>query len=127
PGLDQMLVTAGVRHAFVDAHGLLSATPPVARLTHPIQTPAGLAVFGRDPETSRQVWNAQIGYPGDPLYREFYRDIGHDLDREWLGALLPAGVRIDTGIKYHRVTGAVDLGDKRHYDPAAARARIAEH
>ena len=127
PGLDDFLVEAGVNHTIVDAHGLIQAWPPQSSIHQPVRTPAGLGVLGRDPETSRQVWNAQEGYPGDPMYREFYRDIGHDLDREWLGRMLPAGVRVDTGIKYHRITGAVALGDKQIYDPDAAREQIQAH
>ncbi len=127
PGLDALLLEAGIQHTFVEAHGLLAAWPPQPGVHQPVRTPAGLRVFGRDPETSRQVWNAQDGYPGDPAYREFYRDIAHDLDRQWLGPLLPAGVRVDTGIKYHRVTGPVGLGEKQYYDPAAAREQIELH
>ena len=37
---------------------------------------SGVAAFGRDMESSKQVWSAIEGYPGDYLYREFYRDIG---------------------------------------------------
>ena len=50
----------------------------------PVFTPAGPAAFGRDRESSRQVWSAEEGYPGDPAYRDFYRDIGFDLSAEYL-------------------------------------------
>ena len=44
--------------------------------------------------------------PGHPEYRDFYRDIGFDLSRKYLGPqFLPAGKRKHTGIKYHRITG----------------------
>lgn len=127
PGLDLYLNSADVGYTFVDAHGLISAWPPQPGVHVPIRTPSGVTVFGRDPETSRQVWNAQLGYPGDPAYREFYRDIGYDLDREWLGPLLPGGVRANTGIKYHRVTGHVGLGEKQIYDTEAVAERTAAH
>lgn len=127
PGLDHSMLGVGVGYTIVDAHGLIAAWPPQPDVHAPVRTPAGLTVFGRDPETSRQVWNARLGYPGDPAYREFYRDIGFDLDRAWLGPLLPGGVRADTGIKYHRVTGPVGLGDKALYDPEAVAGRIAAH
>ena len=45
----------------------------------PVYCRSGVAAFGRDPESSRQVWDSHAGYPGDPYYREFYRDIGFDL------------------------------------------------
>ena len=127
PGLDTLLTAEGVGHTFLDAHALLGAWPPSPHVHAPVRTPAGLTIFGRDPETSRQVWNAQTGYPGDPLYREFYRDIGHDLDHEHVGPMMRGGVRLDTGIKYHRVTGPVGLASKEPYDPAAAELRALMH
>src|SRR3712207_8097458 len=48
----------------------------------PCFTPAGPAAFARDSESSRQVWSAETGYPGDPAYREFYRDAGFDFPPE---------------------------------------------
>jgi 1,4-alpha-glucan branching enzyme len=63
-------------------------------------------VFGRDRDSSKQVWSAREGYPGDPAYRDFYRDIGTDLPEEYLHRVLPdIGHRRPTGIKYHRITG----------------------
>jgi 1,4-alpha-glucan branching enzyme len=41
----------------------------------PVVCPSGVTVFGRDLESSKQVWSAKEGYPGDPVYREFYRDM----------------------------------------------------
>jgi 1,4-alpha-glucan branching enzyme len=73
----------------------------------PYYTPAGPAVIARDRESSKQVWSAREGYPGDPAYRDFYRDIGKDLPEEYLGKVFPdVGHRRYTGIKYHRITGA---------------------
>ena len=40
--------------------------------------------FGRDIESSKQVWSSICGYPGDPNYREFYKDIGYELDWEYI-------------------------------------------
>jgi 1,4-alpha-glucan branching enzyme len=75
-----------------------------------------------------QVWSAEHGYPGDPVYREFYRDIGWDLDYDYIRPYIQAtGDRKNTGIKYYRITGKVPLGAKQLYDPAAARARAETH
>jgi 1,4-alpha-glucan branching enzyme len=75
-----------------------------------------------------QVWSAEHGYPGDPVYREFYRDIGWDLDYDYVKPYVQAtGDRKNTGIKYYRITGKVALGSKQPYDPAAARARADAH
>jgi 1,4-alpha-glucan branching enzyme len=87
-----------------------------------------VALFARDPASSRQVWSAETGYPADPAYRDFYRDVGFDLEAERLGALAHAdGVRLFTGIKYHRITHHRGLGDKELYSPDDAAARAAEH
>src|SRR5262249_8825742 len=67
-------------------------------------------------------------YPGDAVYRDFYRDIGYDLPLDYIGPFIhPDGIRILTGYKYHRVTGEVELGGKQPYDPGAARERAAVH
>jgi 1,4-alpha-glucan branching enzyme len=79
-------------------------------------------------ETAQQVWSAEQGYPGDYNYREFYRDIGFDLDYNYVRPYLHEdGVRRNIGIKYHRVTGRVALGDKAPYDPGRARDTAAAH
>jgi 1,4-alpha-glucan branching enzyme len=93
----------------------------------PIVSPGGVAFFGRDMESSRQVWSAESGYPGDYDYREFYRDIGWELPLEYLGDTLPDGLRKNIGLKYYRVTGKVALSDKQPYDPRIARDRAAVH
>jgi len=77
-------------------------------------------------ESSKQVWSSQEGYPGDYHYREFYRDVGFDLDLGYLRPYLPAGdVRVNLGVKYYRITGPGE--NKEPYEPAAARERAAEH
>src|SRR5581483_2897940 len=75
----------------------------------------------------RQVWSKDEGYPGDPAYREFYRDVGYDNPDEDVREFVAAdGTRQATGLKYYRITGA-ELGEKQPYDPAAARARVEAH
>src|SRR5437870_3000425 len=85
PGLEQIFQEANLRWFVLDAHGLIFGDPPPhGAIYAPCYTPAGPAAFGRDRESSRQVWSAQEGYPGDPFYREFYRDIGFDLPADYL-------------------------------------------
>jgi 1,4-alpha-glucan branching enzyme len=85
--------------------------------------------FARDPESSAQVWSAESGYPGDPRYREFYRDIGHDLDGPALAPfLLPDGGRRNVGLKYHRVTGRdVPQHEKQPYHRGRALEAANDH
>jgi 1,4-alpha-glucan branching enzyme len=128
PGLDRMLTEAGLRYVVVDIHALLLARPrPRYGNYAPIFcSGSGLAAFGRDLESSVQVWSREHGYPGDPTYREFYRDIGYDLDLDYIGPYIqPGGGRKSTGIKYHRITGAGEF--KELYDPYWAREKAAEH
>src|SRR5207249_10658037 len=107
--------------------GQRGAAPAPGRL-RAIYTPSGVAAFARDPESSMQVWSAEHGYPSDPVYREFYRDIGWDLDYEYIKPYIQAtGDRKNTGVKYFRITSKVELGAKQPYDPAAARARAEPH
>jgi 1,4-alpha-glucan branching enzyme len=129
-GVDALLAEAGLRYFFVDAHGIQNATPrPPLGLHAPIFCRTGVAAFGRDIESSKQVWSAKEGYPGDPIYRDFYRDIGFDLPLEYLAPYIhPDGIRVHTGYKYFRVTGGgVDLAHKAPYDPDAAKERAALH
>ncbi len=121
-GVEKILQEANLRWFVVDSHGLLHAQPrPRYGVFAPIFTPNGLAVFGRDLETSRQVWSRTEGYPGDARYRDFYRDIGFDLDFDYVKPHLPSpDHRGFTGLKYYRITGG--QAEKQVYDQRAARA-----
>jgi len=130
PGVDDVLRDAGLRYFFSDAHGILHAHPrPRFGVHAPILTPNGVAAFGRDLESSRQVWCGWMGYPGDFDYREFYRDVGWDLDYEYVRPYLHAdGNRTNLGIKYYRITGAGPHKEPYHFERAAAKADVhAEH
>lgn len=126
-GLEEFLQQANIRWFVTETHGILHARPrPRYGVYAPIFTPNGVAAFGRDFESARQVWSKQQGYPGDGRYRDFYRDIGFDLDFDYVKNYLPApGQRGFTGIKYHRITGGG--GEKQLYDPGAALRAADEH
>jgi 1,4-alpha-glucan branching enzyme len=128
PGVDELLREAAIRYFFVDTHGVLFADrQPTYGQYAPVFCRTGVAAFARDTESSHQVWSAREGYPGDPHYRDFYRDIGFDLPMDYIGPYVhPEGHRIYTGIKYHAITHA-ELHDKWVYDPDAARARAGLH
>jgi 1,4-alpha-glucan branching enzyme len=122
PGVEELYADAGLRFFFAEGHGLLEASsPPLYGIFAPIAA-GGVAVFGRDAATSLEVWSAEAGYPGDPDYREYYRDIGFDLDA---ADLAPHAPGIGTGFKYHRVTGPTEIKDV--YVPARALARAETH
>jgi len=125
PGLESILQEANLRWFVLDAHGLIYGKPrPQRAIYAPCYTPAGPAVFARDRDSSRQVWSAQEGYPGDPAYREFYRDIGFDLPMDHLGPVA-RGTRKFSGVKYHRITG--QSVEKDLYDRDAAKKAADGH
>jgi len=117
PGHDDILKEEGIRYFLVDTHGILHGTPrPKYGVFAPIYCKSGVAAFGRDMESSKAVWSAVEGYPGDYNYREFYRDVGFDLDYDYVRPYIHTdGTRIQTGIKYFRITGNVDLAFKQPY------------
>lgn len=127
PGVDRYLAESGIRYTFVDSHGLLHASPrPKYGTFSPVVTRAGVAVFGRDLESSKQVWSAEEGYPGDSVYRDFYKDYAYELDYDYVKPYLGAdGFRKMLGLKYWRITGKTDT--KVFYDPDAAAAKVKEH
>jgi len=127
PGLESALADAGISYFFVDSHGILDASSsPRDGVYAPLACVNGVAAFARDPESSRQVWSSKDGYPGDFDYREYYRDIGFELDLAYLAPyILDGETRINTGIKYHRVTGG-DL-PKAIYNPKRAKAKAYQH
>ncbi|WP_218083055.1 glycoside hydrolase family 57 protein [Anthocerotibacter panamensis] len=129
PGLERMLADVGLRYFITDAHGVLYAKPrPRYGPYAPIFSHSGVAVFGRDYESSQQVWSSEVGYPGDPVYREFYKDLGYEADYEYIKPyIIPNGTRKNTGIKYHRITTRTGPDAKELYDPYWAMEKAAEH
>ncbi|MBA4392708.1 MAG: 1,4-alpha-glucan branching protein [Desulfobacca sp.] len=115
-GIDQWLSDEGIEYFFVESVGITRASMIENRSSEPSPTTnrgyrlaSGVAVFGRNEATGRQVWSPDQGYPGDPYYLEF-----HSKDPE-------------SGLHYWRVTGH---SEKQLYDPAEARVRVerqAEH
>ncbi|MCP4547741.1 MAG: DUF1957 domain-containing protein [bacterium] len=128
-GIEKLLAEQEIEYFFVDTHGLAYAEPrPRYGIFAPVVTDSNVAAFGRDLETSHQVWSAEVGYPADPIYREFYRDVGWDLDLDYLRPFLGHhGFRKFTGLKYHRVTGSCELHEKELYDPWAADKMADQH
>jgi len=127
PGVDALLAAEGIKYTILETHGITRADPRPGRGVYaPIACPSGVAAFGRDPESSRQVWSSIDGYPGDRDYREYYRDIAYDLDLDYIGPYIhPAGIRLDTGFKYYRVTGPG--ARKKVYVPEWARQKAELH
>ena len=129
PGDDVFLRSQGIRYFFLETHGIIYGSPrPRYGVYAPVYCPSGVAAFGRDMESAQQVWSAETGYPGDHRYREFYRDLGYDLEYDYIKPYLHQdGVRRNIGLKYHKITGRVPLDQKAPYDPHEARDVAASH
>lgn len=127
PGLERFLSDAGIEYFFTDSHSFTYArTPAKDGVYAPLRCPNGVVAFARDPESSRQVWSAQEGYPGDEDYREYYSDIGFELELDYLAPYLLADkTRVNTGIKYRRITGHECA--KELYAPRKAYAKAMLH
>ncbi len=74
PGIEKFVEEAGLRYFFVETHAVLRSDCPIVFGTHaPVYLKgSNIAAFARDPETGRQVWSGEEGYPGDPDYLEFH-------------------------------------------------------
>ncbi|MDD5435487.1 MAG: DUF1957 domain-containing protein, partial [Nitrospira sp.] len=127
PDLDRILKECSIKFFFMETHGILNGKPaPEYGVYKPVSCPSGVIAFGRDIESSKQVWSSVEGYPGDFDYRDFYRDLGFDLPINYVRPYIhPDGIRTYTGIKYCRVTGKTD--DKMPYIREKAIARATEH
>jgi len=77
--IDYWLNNSGIKYFFVDSHGILNAdiieqkNEVGLNSNYGYNLETGVSVFGRNKKTSRQVWDAKIGYPGNKYYREFHR------------------------------------------------------
>lgn len=135
-GVDDVLRENGLEYFFVDSHmirggqplGTYAAnfpqlaelfarsskyfTPPEeARSEYePYLLPSGLTIFARDPETTVKVWSGEHGYPGDPYYLEFHKQLYPGRLRYW---------RISEDKR--------DLGAKQPYKPYTAFEHIGHH
>ncbi len=128
PGVDEML--ARRRHPlFLRRYArrlVRRASAQVRRLCADPLPQERRGRLARDTESSKQVWSAIEGYPGDYQYREFYRDVGFDLDYEYLEAApAPDRHRAATwASSTYKITGRGD--HKEYYNPQAALDKAAE-
>jgi len=125
--LDFMLKEFGIQYFISENKAIFNASPKPRYGTYtPISTPNGVCAFGRDMESSYQVWSDFIGYPGDYDYREFYRDIGYELPMDYIKPYInKEAIRLDTGIKYYRITEKTDY--KEYYNRENAMNKVKAH
>ena len=128
-GVETYLAEAGLRYSFLEEHGITDSFPPPRfGVMAPIMSTGGIVFYGRDMESSRQVWSSEMGYPGEPDYREFYKDAGWELPLEELTDFMkPNEPRRPVGLKRHRVTGRKELHLKEPYVRGNAMRRVMDH
>ncbi len=126
--LDEMLFSCGIRYAVLDAHGILNGSPrPRYGVYAPICSNKGVAFFGRDSESTLPVWSSREGFPGNPVYREFHKDLGWDLSPSELQKKgIPTSRPL--GLKFHKITDNKALLDKKEfYVEDEAIKKVEEH
>jgi 1,4-alpha-glucan branching enzyme len=127
PGLERWLAKEELRFTFLEARGIALAEPrPVSSIYAPLFTESGVAVYGRDPESSEEVWSAESGYPSHGAYLDFHRDAAWELPLSALAPWLrPDETRRAAGLRYHRVTGRTE--EKALYAPPLAQQQAKAH
>ncbi len=126
--LDEILFNCGIRYAVLDGHGILNGSPrPRYGVYAPICSKKGVAFFGRDSESTLPVWSSKEGFPGNPVYREFHKDLGWELP---VSELQKKGIPTSRplGLKFYRITNNKDSLDKKEfYIEDEAIKKIEEH
>lgn len=135
-GVEEYLQENGIEYFFVDSHMIRGGEPlgtyqekfpqlaemfarskkffnPPPELRSEYEhyaLPNGVVCMARDPETTVKVWSGEHGYPGDPFYLEFHKQLYPGRHRYW---------RISENKR--------DLGAKQPYDPWRAYENVANH
>ena len=129
-GLDKYLLEENIKYFFVDSHAFwYSEVPARYNVYRPVITPNNVFVFARDPESSEQIWSADVGYPGDSRYRDFYRDVGFDREYSYIKPYIDkSGIRSNTGIKYYKITDKnLNSNEKDYYDIDESMQAVVQH
>lgn len=127
PGLEETLAAYGLQYSVVATRGAMLGKPTPRHGSYaPVACPNGFTNFIRDVAATEAVWSETEGYPADPAYRDFYRDIGFDLPLDYVGPYVEQGqIRTFTGFKYWAISGRSQ--EKLPYDPDLASAKAVEH
>lgn len=126
PGLENILKESGIKFFISSAHGVMYGDNiPEKGVFAPVECDNSIAVFPREKESCKDIWSPIDGYPGDAVYREFYRDIGFDLPLDYIRPYIQDDdIRVNTGFKYYAITGTEN---KNLYNPAIADKKLDEH
>lgn len=127
PGLEEYLLQDELSFFQLSSQALALAEQKVERGNYaPVSCPNGVFGFARDFHLTSLVWSNIEGYPTDPDYREFYRDIGYDLPLDYIRPYIHSPeVRVFTGFKYYAITARGN--NKEYYNPEKALLRVDDH
>jgi 1,4-alpha-glucan branching enzyme len=120
-GLDRYLKNNNFEFTFLNFNSIDSEN-----FYAPLLSDEGLIFYVRDPKTNSKIWDANIGYPGNENYREFYSDISFEKESRSLKKFNEKyGTKTNTGIKYKSITNK-NLGNenKNYYNPKKAKFQI---
>jgi 1,4-alpha-glucan branching enzyme len=127
PGIEKGLLKAGIRKTALTPHSIEVYHPEIKS---GIYRHGDLELLIHDFRLAAHIWKTELDtLPSNPVYREFYRDMGLDVAPNYFE---DAGIDIPilqhravwTGIKYHAITGyKTELGAKNIYDPESARSQ----
>ena len=125
PGIESILRRHNISWISLGAQALaLSPDEPERGSYSPVKCSNGLYCFVRDEHLASLVWSSKEGYPADPEYRDFYRDIGYDLPMDYIKPYVhEPEIRSFTGFKYCAVTGNTAEKEIYNLDKAAAKVR----
>jgi len=106
PGIEKFLQEANIRWFIMDTHGIMFGHPrPRYGIYAPVFTPTGVAAFGRDVESSKQVWSSEEGYPATAIIA-ISTATSASTSNTTTSAVHPPGRHpLFTGMKYFRITG----------------------
>nr|WP_324259716.1 hypothetical protein [Cellvibrio fontiphilus] len=130
PGLEDIFIDAGVRKIAVTPHciGVHHTDIKSGHYQH-----KDLELLVHDYRIAMHIWKSELDtLPANPIYREFYRDMGKDVKPQYftdLGLNLPKAEQggIWTGLKYFAGTGhQVPLGEKNLYNLESAQQQLRE-
>lgn len=127
PGLDKLLRKNGVDWIQLPSQSIIcSPDKSIYGGYRPLVLESGVHGFTRDWNLIHLVGSDKYGYPCDPDYREFYRDIGYYLPMEYVGPYMhEPSLRVFTGYKYFAITGKTE--NKKYYDLQKAEEKVSLH
>jgi len=130
PGVEKHLVSAGIKQTALTPHAIGVFHPDIKS---GIYQHEDLSILVHDHRLSMHLWKMpEDTLPSNPVYREFYRDVGMDVTAQYFKDL---GIALNesqsegvwTGIKYLACsTSDVKLASKPAYDPAIGEKQAQE-